>query len=290
MIAYDALGARFSDAGLRFLAASDFDGRRSIMACASASMRDLFKVSVYNFYEVLRLLGEQHGTLLSGRKHCFPNSELFHAVTVAPSHLGSIFCLHPRNSSDRLRAWSIDYRMMDVPWRRVNIARFQIDRVRSNGYTAAGGALSVAFPDVAAARRIRLAQELTEFAPIKRDMAVSHGEFRDTLTIDPFTVTVYWITPVIPDSPAVPSWIETTVEAGHVILRWRPNLEPFLYSYEVYLLQNGEPAELLSPIPLRSAMWVDTAPPKGVRSYGVRAVSASGVFSTIVSRGAVIVD
>ena len=300
MIAYDALSSRFSEPGFRFLAASDnanqhliraaFDGRRSIMTRASASTRDLFKVPAYNFYEILRLLGDQHGSFLGGGEHCFPNSELFHAVTVAPSHLSSIFCIHPRNSSERLRAWTIHYRMTDVPWPRVNVARFQIDRVRSNAYTVAGGSLSMAFPDGTAARRIRLAQELTVFAPIRRDMAVSHGEFRDTLTIDPFTVTVYWITPFIPDPPADPSWVEMTVEEGHVILRWKPNLEPFFYSYEVYLLKDGEPAELLSPVPLRAAMWVDTAPPKGVRSYGIRAVSASGILSAIEPSGPVVVD
>jgi hypothetical protein len=41
-----------------------------------------------------------------------------------------------------MRVWinsSLDYRMTDIPWRQVNIARFQIDKVRSNVYTAAGG-------------------------------------------------------------------------------------------------------------------------------------------------------
>jgi hypothetical protein len=85
--------------------------------------------------------------------------------------------------------------MTDIPWRRVNIARFQIDKVRSNAYTAAGGSLSMPFPDAAMARHIRLTQELTVFAPIRRDMALRDGEFRDTLTIEPFTVAVYWVTP-----------------------------------------------------------------------------------------------
>jgi hypothetical protein len=47
-------------------------------------------------------------------------------------------------------------------------------------------------------------------------------------------------------------------------------------------MRNGEPAELLSLVPLRAAMWADTAPPQGMRTYGVRAVSASGVLSAIV--------
>jgi hypothetical protein len=103
-------------------------------------------------------------------------------------------------------------------------------------------------------------------------------------------VAVYWITPFIQDPPADPSWVEATVEEGHVILRWQPNLEPFFYSYEVYLMRDREPAELLSPVPLRAAMWVDTAPPKGVRIYGVRAISASGVPSAIVPSDPIFIE
>jgi hypothetical protein len=161
------------------------------MTRASASTRDLFKVPVYNFYEILRLLGEQHGTLVTGSEHYFPNTEVFHVVTVATSHISSIFCLYPLNSAEPPRTWTLEYRMTDIPWRRVNIARFQIDKVRSNAYTAAGGSLSMPFPDATMARHIRLAQELTVFAPIRRDMALRDGEFRDTLTIEPFTVAVY---------------------------------------------------------------------------------------------------
>ena len=69
-----------------------------------------------------------------------------------------------------------------------------------------------------------------------------------------------------------------------------PNLEPFFYSYEVYLMRNGEPAELLSPGPLRAAMWVDTAPSKGVRIYGIRAVSASGVPSARVRSSPIVIE
>jgi hypothetical protein len=44
-------------------------------------------------------------------------------------------------------------------------------------------------------------------------------------------------------------------------------------------LEDGEPGERLSPDPLRAALWVDTAPAREARSYGVRAVTASGVVS-----------
>ena len=105
----------------------------------------------------------------------------------------------------------------------------------------------------------------------------------------PYAVAAYWITPHIADRPADPAWIEASVEDGNIILRWRPNVEPYFYTYEVYLMVTGQPERLLSPVPLRSAMWVDTAPPPGMRSYGVRAVSASGVKSNVVRSGPVMV-
>ena len=299
MIAYDALSLQFSEAGFRFLAASDnanqqlvqapFDGRRSIMTRASASTRDLFKLPVYNFYELLRLLGDRHGTVVRGGEHCFPHSELFHAITVAAGHIGSIFCVHPRSGDETPHAWTLDYTLADIPWERVNVVRFQIDRTRSNAYTAAGRSLVVPFPGAAVAGEIRRAQELTVFTPIQRDVALAGGAFRVTFTVDPFTAMLYWITPFIPDPPADPRWSEATVEDGNVILRWTPNRETFFYSYEVYLMGDRAPAVLLSPMPLRAAMWVDAAPPAGTRVYGVRAVSASGVASAIATSAPVLV-
>jgi hypothetical protein len=169
--------------------------------------------------------------------------------------------------------------MTDIPGRRVNIARFQIDKVRSNTYTAAGDPLSFPSPATAIARHIQRAQELTVFSPIRRDIPLRHGELRDTLTIEPCTVAVYGVTPFIQDPPADPSWVKATVEEGHVILRGKPNLEPFFYSYELYVRRDSEPAELLSAVPLRAAVWVDTTPPQGMRTDGVRAVSASRTFA-----------
>jgi len=113
--------------------------------------------------------------------------------------------------------------------------------VRSNTYTAAGGPLSIPSPNTAIARHIRLAQELTVFAFIRRDIALRHGEFRDTLTIEPCTVAVYWVTPFIQDPPADPSWVKAAVEEGQVILRWKPNLEPFSYTYELYVMRDSDP-------------------------------------------------
>jgi Glycosyl hydrolases family 39 len=75
-IAYDALSSEFAEHDIRFMAASDdanlqpvmntFDGRRSIMTRASSSLGDLFKVPVFNFYELLKLLGDRHGTFITG--------------------------------------------------------------------------------------------------------------------------------------------------------------------------------------------------------------------------------
>jgi hypothetical protein len=84
MITYDALSSEYSPQGFRFMMGSDnaelqlvsnsFDETRSIMTAASAwtptpgSMlpADLLKVPVFNFYELLRLLDDQHGTFISG--------------------------------------------------------------------------------------------------------------------------------------------------------------------------------------------------------------------------------
>ena len=82
-----------------------------------------------------------------------------------------------------------------------------------------------------------------------------------------------------------PAWLETAIDSGNVLLRWSPNREPFFYSYEVFRLRDGVPEELVTPDPLRSALWIDTAPPPGRSTYGVRVVSASGVASPIVLGG-----
>lgn len=173
--------------------------------------------------------------------------------------------------------------MTDIPWETVNIARFRIDCHHSNAYTAAGRSLSPPVPTPPEESRIRDAQELSVSTPIRRRVELTDGRFETALTLDPFTTVLYWITPVIPDAPATPSWVDATVEDGNVILQWKPNREPFFYSYEVYVFEDGEPTKLLTPRPLRAAMWVDTAPPGKSRTYAVRAVSASGIRSDLVT-------
>jgi hypothetical protein len=182
------------------------------------------------------------------------------------SHISARFYIYPRDSAE---PQNLDSRLPDGGQTLASgyIARFQIDKVRSNGYTVARGSLSSPSPD-AMARHIRLAQELTVFAPVRRDVALRYGEFSDTLTIEPFTAAAYWVTPFIQDPLAYPSWVGATVEDGHVILRWKPRREPFFYSSAVYVMRGSEPAELLSLVPLRAEVWADTAPPQRMRTYG----------------------
>ncbi len=225
MIAHDTLTRRYRDSGLRFHAAADdanlqlvqapFDGRRSLMTHgATAGAADLFKLPVYHFYELLRLLGDRHGTAITGDERCYPATDLFHLLTVADEQIGALFSVYP---TDRASAQSrmVDYTMRDIPWQTVNIARFQIDATRSNAYTAAGGRLSPPAPDPTTARTIRQAQELTLFAPIRQGVALADGTFRDRFTIAPFTTLLYWITPYSPVAPPTPRRCTATVEDGN---------------------------------------------------------------------------
>jgi Glycosyl hydrolases family 39 len=299
MIAYQQLSARFREADIRFFAAADdanqqlpraaFDGRRSVMTPASPSDTDLFKVPVYGFYELLRLQGEQLVDLVSGAEHCYPNTDLFHATTVSDTHLAVLLAVHPRSEGEDAQAWQVEYSLRDVPWPRVNVARFQIDRVRSNGYSAAGRSMPSPYPASDGARRIRLAQELTVFRPIEHRMSLPAGTFRADLRIDPFTVLVYWITPYLSEPPAAPTWLQAVVEAGNVVLRWQPEPSKDFFTYEVFAVQEGRLQARLSPKPLRAAMWIDTSPRKGARVYGVRSVTSSGVTGPLAVSHPVVV-
>ena len=181
--------------------------------------------------------------------------------------------------------------MTGIPWPRVNVARFQIDATRSNGYTAAGGSASNPYPipDPDRLSEIRLAQEIAVARPIARNITVNEANYRETVTLDPYATICLWITPTIDDIPETPRWLELTVEDGDVILRWSPNSESWFFSYELFECQNGAPSERLSPDPLRAALWVDTAPPPGRRTYGVRSVSVSGVTSALATSAEIVV-
>ncbi len=301
MITYDALSSEYSPQGFRFMMGSDnaelqlvsnsFDETRTIMTAASAwtptpgSMlpADLLKVPVFNFYELLRLLGDQHGTFISGAEDYYPNnSDLFHAITVAATNIGSVFCVYP--NSGESNPWTLDYSIIGIPWTTFNVVRFQIDGKISNSYAAAGGPPATGtflpFPG-AASGPIRIAQELSVTAAIQRNVApLSGGKFQDAaLTLQPYTTTVYWLTPYDTSLvPATPVWLDAHAEGSNIILRWTPNAEAFFYSYEVYLV-NGEDITLVSPNPLRAAMWVYTNAASGNYIFGVKSVSASNTPS-----------
>jgi hypothetical protein len=298
---HGGLGERFREAGLQFIGAADnanlqlvqvpFDGRRSIMTLATESRTDLLKIPAYGFYELLRLMGDRHGEIVSGTERLFPESDLYHLVTVAESHVGCLLTYYPDVGSDGESARTMEYVVRDIPWPRVNVARFQIDRELSNAHTAAGGSEDNPFPvpDPAQLGAIRRAQEVALARPIARDISLSNGEYRETLEFAPFTTLCLWITPVVETLPEPPEWISLDVRDGNVILRWKPNMEPFFFSYEVFHMNGGVPGDRLTPDPLRSALWVDTAPPPGYRTYGVRAVTASGVMSPLVISDQVLV-
>ena len=292
-VIHDQLGGRYREANLQFAAAADnanlqlvrapFDGRRSIMTRVGTADTDLLKVPAYGFYELLRLLGDRHGSITSGSAQLFPHTDLYHLATVSDTHVASLLTYYPDPDTEALTPHTIEYVIGDLPWPRVNVARFQIDRVHSNAYAAAGGSAANPFPIPAAGQiqTIRQRQEIALARPIARDVAVPAGTYAETLTLAPFTTLCLWITPVLAQCRGRRHGSRPRCESGNVILRWSPNQEPFFYSYEVFRLRDGVPEELLTPDPLRSALWIDTAPSPGRSTYGVRAVSASGVASPI---------
>lgn len=294
---HGGLGARYKDAGFRFIGTADnanlqlveapFDGRRSIMTHARDSATDLLKIPAYAYYELLRVLGDRHGRIVSGGDHVFPATDVYHLATIADRHIGCLVTWYPNPGQDEQVPRILDYVVKDIPWNRVNVARFQIDKVLSNAYTAAGGSAGDPFPipDPAALGTIRQAQEVAVARPIARDVALGDGTYRETLELAPYTTIGLWITPVEETIPVSPVWRSVDRQDGNTVLTWTPNQEPNFYSYEVFLMNNGKPGDRLTPNPLRSARWIDTAPPAGSRSYGVRTVTTSGVTSPIVTSG-----
>lgn len=300
------LDARYQDAGFRFTGAADnanlqlveepFDGRRSIMTRARDSATDLIKLSPYAFYELLPLMGDRRASIVSGADQFFPETDSYHLGTFADTHIGCLLTAYPHPDNGAGTPHDIEYVVRDIPWGRVNVARFQIDDVLSNAYAAAGGSEDDPFPkpDPADLGAIRQAQELALARPIERDVSLTDGTYRETLEIAPYTTVFLWITPVEETSPESPEWISVEMLDGNVIVQWTPNLDPHFYSYEVFLMLEGEELEraspALSPEPLRSALWVDTSPPMGTRTYGVRTVSASGSMSPIVVSEEIVID
>ncbi len=144
---------------------------------------DLVKLPAYAFYELLPLLGDRQARVVSGAEHIFPTTDLYHLATRAESHIGCLLAHYPDPDSDGT-AREIDYVLEGIPWPRVNIARFAIDREHSNAWHAAGGSEANPYPAPPREElgRIRQAQELALARPIEQDIALTNGEWRERIT------------------------------------------------------------------------------------------------------------
>ncbi len=279
-ILHDRLSAEYAMHGIRFMAAADhanqhlvqapFDGRRSVMTRLAAGPADLVKLPVFHFHEMLRLLGDRHGRVLAAER--LP-AGLFHLVTSGDDGVAVLLTHYADAPADPVE---LDYTLQDLPWPRVNVARFAVGPALSNSFAAAGGIL---LPNVADAGRVRAAAELGVAEPLRTDLAPQDGAVRLRLSLARFETMLIWVTPTRPAPPAVPAWLQADAEGGSAVLRWTPGREPDLYSYEV-----RRDGQLVSPVPLRAAIWVDAAVPPGRHTYAVSAVSSSGVASARASR------
>ncbi|MBV8870138.1 MAG: hypothetical protein JOY65_12090 [Acetobacteraceae bacterium] len=289
-IAYDRLSTEHASSGLLFAAFSDnanqqlirapFDGRRSVTTRLGAP-DDLAKVPAYNFYELLRLLGDRRATVRTPDA-AYPNTDLYHLASATPAAIASLLTVYPTSGEAEPGERRIEYLLRDVPWERVNVAEFRIDGTLSNAFAAVSRAMPAGNIDTDAARRIRFAQELAVAAPIQSGVTLAGGELRREITLRAFATALLWVTPFRPDVPERPAWLRAEVERATVVLRWPPNREPWFYTYEVVRRSARSEKAAAAPIPLRASFWVDTPPP-GEHVYAVRAVSASGVRGESVS-------
>jgi hypothetical protein len=258
-IAHDALSARYAAHGIRFHAASDnanqqlaqapFDGRRSLMTRVSGP-EDSVKLPVYSFYELLRLMGPRR--LASAQ--AVPGG-VAHLLTAGEYGIAALLTRYGEGPS-----LGFDYDVRDSPWARVNAVTFCIDATHTNPQPAA--------PD---AGRMRQAAELTTTGPLRSGITLRDRVLRERIELGAYGTILLWLTPFRPAVPARPNWIEAKREGDNVLLRWTPDRTPAFYAYEV--TRNGA---AITPMPLRSALWVDTAPPSGSLRYEVVSISASG--------------
>lgn len=394
MIASDSLTSQYASHGVQFVNASDnvhpelvgweqatqavsgqisFGQQRSLMTAASSWQagtadapecpQDLLKVPVYNFYELLRLLGDQHGAFVSGQQNFYPTdptSDLFSAITVgAPSgkltHVCWVFCVYPTTvpTTGPLApaGFTSKVAVIDLPasWTRVNWVQFQIGPagtktlVEDDSFTVAetdtgqpetqgetgpilggGGAWRYYFYDQDNPMN-RTALDLTngDFAPANirkhqevglvqymKDVPVQAGTWESPNSIDfePYSATVFWITPHTTDpaaTPIAPQQLSSAVVGGNVVLTWRyapiesgaDRSSPLYYSFFYFEVLRDETT--ISPIPalttaddpswsfaLRATMWVDTGAAQEAGAsytYSVRAWNASGVSGPAAS-------
>lgn len=296
------LNRDFSDAGFRFIGAADnanlqlveapFDGRRSIMTHARHTSTDLLKIPAYAYYELLPLLGDQIASVKAGADVLFPESDVYHLTTFSDTHVGCLLTRYPDPGEAVWTTSALEIAVTDLPWNRINVARFQIDHTLSNAYTAAGGSPTDPFPipEPADLGHIRQLQELAVAQPIERGVIPEHGAYRQRVDLAPYTTILLWITPVEMNVPVQPHWITSENWDGNVVLKWEPALDSDFYSFEVRLMKDGQLGDRLSPMPLRSAMWIDTAPPPGPRRYAIRTITASGGMSPIATSDEVVVE
>ena len=278
-VMHTRLSAEYAVHGIRFIAAADhanqhlvqapFDGRRSVMTRLSADPTDLVKLPVFHFHEMLRLLGNRQGTVVA--EHV--PAGLFHLITSSKDGVAALLTHYPDGAAD---AVDLDYTLRDLPWPRINLARFAINGALSNSYAAAGHVL---LPKVTDAAGVRAAAELGVAEPLRSGMTPQDGAIRLRLRLARFETVLIWVTPTSTVAPAAPSWVQADAAAGNAVLRWTANREPEFYSYEV-----RRDGRLISPVPLRGATWVDAAGSPDRHEYAVRAVSASGVAGAEATR------
>jgi hypothetical protein len=297
LIVHDALNERYAPQGLRFIAASDnanqqlirsrFDGRRSIMTMASDVPDDLLKLPVYAFYELLPFLTGRRAT--AGRRAAgqLP-PDVYCLAAVDHDQIGVLFTSYRDRSSPAEAGGggvAISYLIEDLPWDRINVVAFRIDRTHGNVYGLANSAASAVQDQRGSAliRELRMNQELVAAAPIQRGLAVVGGAFWTSVELDPFATVLLWITPSRAGTPPNPAWISAERHGQNGVVRWEPSAAMDFYGYEVFRTRpDGTAQDGIAPAPLRSALWVDMAPVSGEYVYGVRTVNASGGRSEIV--------
>lgn len=295
-VIHATLGAQYRANGIQFIAAADnanlqlveapFDGRRSVVTRSPDACPDLIKLPVFAFYEILRLFGDRTIAVSGGVEWLFPQSDLYHLATGGEGKVASLITYFPDPHTNDPPARVLTYTVEGLPWSRINVGLFQIDRMHSNAYTAAGGSPGNPFPspDPTALAAIQHAQGLTVARPIRRGLDVWGACYQETLSLEPYTTMCLWITPYETRPPRAPGWMTPEAGAERTNLRWEPNQESSFFSYEVFRMEGDVPAERLSPDPLRAAMWTITEPDEAARTYGVRTISASGVASSLIIR------
>ena len=288
----------FPEFGLRFMAGSDnanlqlvedcFDGRRSLLTNARTDS-DFLKIPAYSFYELLRLMGDQHLSNFSP-EHLYPNTNLFMLGTFSSNAISIALTVHPALAGSDVGTMNSDLIVEDVPWPTVNWAVFVISDEAPNSFAAAGGVMDTC----GNTKAVRDAQELVAGSisvdskgPAKAgyNVSVLDGKLNASVSVGPYDVLLLWITRHKIGFPGSSEWLEATVEDEGVVLRWTPSSDPSFLTYWVVACETEWDDQAMEYPPwyvvsdnskqwLRSAMMVDTDPPPGPRRYRVDVASA----------------